>query len=39
MRTRTAGVARRRSAWYRAATMRMTDSDNRVGIGGRGGTR
>jgi hypothetical protein len=39
MRTRTAGVARRRSAWYRAATMRMTDSDNRVGIDGRGGTR
>ncbi|MET3723402.1 hypothetical protein ABIC35_001307 [Sphingomonas trueperi] len=36
---RTAGVARRRSAWYRPATMRRMDSNNRVGIGSREGLR
>jgi len=39
MRARTAGLARMRSAWYRPATMRRMDSNNRVGIGSREGMR
>lgn len=39
MRVSIAGVAWQRSAWYRAATMRMTDSDRRMGIDGQGGMR
>lgn len=36
---RSAGVARMRPAWYRAATMRMTDSDTRLAMHAREGGR